>query len=335
LALGLSAGYTGVTKSITDRIPFLNQVSADVGATATVDIPNGATGSQIATILANAGVVGNASNFVREFTNNPDARRIGPGRFEIATRLSPAAAVTALLDPTNKVEIRLVVPEGFTVQQIIDRVDTAEDIPIAAVDLEAAIEDPAGLGIPVEVPDNNIEGWLFPATYVIADDETAVSLLTTMVTRTIQELNAQAVPEADRESTLIKASLVEREVRNDGDKPKVARAIFNRIAAGMPLQIDAAVAYGIGISGTQLTTANLQDASNPYNTYIHTGLTPTPISNPGSAAIKAVMHPADGSWLFWVTVNLDTGETLFSTTYEEHQQGVAQLREWQAKNPGH
>jgi len=127
---------------------------------------------------------------------------------------------------------------------------------------------------------------------------------------------------------------VEREARHDEDRPKVARAILNRIAANMTLDIDAAVAYGLGISGTQLTRAHLADPENPFNTYQHVGLPPAPIANPGAASIEAVTHPADGPWLFWVTVNLATGETKFTETYAEHQQYVAELRAWQAANPG-
>ena len=92
------------------------------------------------------------------------------------------------------------------------------------------------------------------------------------------------------------------------------------------------MAYGLGISGTQLTRAHLRDASNPFNTYQHLGLPPTPIANPGTAAIRAAMYPAEGSWIFWVTVNLDTGETIFTSTYADHQRYVAQLRAWQREN---
>jgi UPF0755 protein len=100
----------------------------------------------------------------------------------------------------------------------------------------------------------------------------------------------------------------------------------------MKLDIDAAVAYGLGKPGTQLTNDDKADSGNPYNLYLHTGLPPTPIANPGAGSIEAVTAPADGDWLFWVAVNLDTGETKFSETYEEHQQYVAELRAWEAEN---
>ena len=94
-------------------------------------------------------------------------------------------------------------------------------------------------------------------------------------------------------------------------------------------------AYGLGIPGTELTYADTSQAEppyNPYNSYKITGLPPTPIASPGEVSIDAVLNPADGPWLFWVTVNLDTGETKFAETFAEHQTYVDELREWQAAN---
>ena len=88
----------------------------------------------------------------------------------------------------------------------------------------------------------------------------------------------------------------------------------------MKLYIDASVAYGLNKSCTELTTADTEDPTNPYNTYVHPGLPPGPIASPGEASIDAVLHPADGPWKFWVTINLDTKETRFAETYDEQLQ---------------
>ena len=85
----------------------------------------------------------------------------------------------------------------------------------------------------------------------------------------------------------------------------------------MPLGMDSTVAYGFGINGSQLTDEQLQDGSNPYNTRVNKGLTPTPISNPGDSAIQAAMNPPEGKWLYFVTTNLKTGETKFVETEDE------------------
>ena len=153
-----------------------------------------------------------------------------------------------------------------------------------------------------------------------------------MTAQTVAVLTQKGVPQDQWATVLNKASLVEREARLPEDRPKVARAIENRLAKEMPLDIDSSVAYGLGKPGTGLTTADTQDANNPYNTYKHLGLPPTPIASPGAASIDAVLAPAEGDWLFWVTVNLDTGETLFATTYDEHLANVELLRAWQAEN---
>jgi len=157
-----------------------------------------------------------------------------------------------------------------------------------------------------------------------------------MVAKTISVLTEKGVTQDQWETVLIKASMVEREAKLDSDRPIMARAIQNRLDIEMPLQIDAVVAYGLGKSGTELTYADTRDAAppyNPYNVYKITGLPPTPIASPGAVSIDAVLHPADGPWLYWVAVNLDTGETKFAETYPEQQEHQQELREWQAANP--
>ena len=93
------------------------------------------------------------------------------------------------------------------------------------------------------------------------------------------------------------------------------------------------MAYGTGQKRVDTTSAERADASNLYNTYQHEGLPVGPISNPGDLAIDAALHPAEGTWLFFVTWNLDTGETIFSTTQSEHEAAVKKYREWSAENP--
>jgi UPF0755 protein len=153
-----------------------------------------------------------------------------------------------------------------------------------------------------------------------------------MVARTTALLTSKGVAQDQWETVLNKASIVEREGKLDEDRPKIARALQNRLDRGMLLQIDATVAYGAGVTGRSPNRAELDDASNLYNSYKHQGLPPTPIANPGEASIDAVITPADGPWLFWVTVNPDTGETKFAETYDEHQTYVDELRAWEDAN---
>jgi UPF0755 protein len=157
-----------------------------------------------------------------------------------------------------------------------------------------------------------------------------------MVDRMFQSLDAAGVAPQNRWNTVILASIVQREAGLKDDYPKVARVFLNRLAQGWDLQSDATVAYGTGHTNrVETTDAERADASNPYNTYAHPGLPVGPISNPGDLAINAVQHPADGSWMYFVTWTLKTGETIFSTTQAEHDAAVAKWQQWMKDNPGY
>lgn len=297
-----------------------------------VTVAAGDTGGAIGRTLHEAGVVATATAFTSAYAVNPAATSIQPGTYGLLLGMKASDAVNALLDQANRVSSRVTIPEGYNASQIYQRIYEVTTIPVD--ELKAAAADPAAIGLPVEA-NGNVEGWLFPATYEVEPGASAASVLAQMVERTTTLLAGKGVPQDQWEQVLIKASIVEREAKLDEDRPKVARAIQNRLDIEMALQIDAVVAYGLGISGTEVTTAQTGQAQppyNPYNVYKVTGLPPTPIASPGEPSIDAVLNPADGPWLFWVTVNLDTGETKFSEKYDEHQEYVNELRAWQAAN---
>jgi UPF0755 protein len=141
------------------------------------------------------------------------------------------------------------------------------------------------------------------------------------------------VPEEDRLTVLTKASLVQAEASSPEDMAKVARVLENRLSDGMPLQLDTTVNYANGKGGITTTAEDRQNPS-PYNTYVHEGLPPGPITNPGEEAISAVQNPAKGPWRFFVVVNPDSGETRFAETAEQHQQNVLLFQQWLRENPG-
>lgn len=294
-----------------------------------VTIAPGSTGYDMAVVLESADVVASQEAFVEAFKTNPSAGQIQAGSFTMLTQMDAESAVSRLVANDSRAETKLTIPEGYIVDQVVER---AASVTGNSVDeYNAAMEDTEARGLPAEA-DGSYEGWLFPTTYLLAPDSTPETVIAQMVTQTTLELDARDVAVEDREIVLNKASLVEREAKAVEDRPKMARAIENRLDDGQRLQIDASVAYGLGIPGTELTRADTEDPSNEYNLYQQAGLPPTPIANPGGASIDAVLNPADGDWLFWTTVNLDTGETKFANTFEEHQQNVAELREWQAAN---
>ena len=180
-----------------------------------------------------------------------------------------------------------------------------------------SVIDGGGDGILPSEAGGKFEGWFEPGTYD-AQNKSAEDIIKAMVEARIAKLDKLGVPTgSDRERILIIASIAESEVGSEQYYGKVARVILNRIDAGMPLGMDTTVAYGLGISASQLTDDQLNDSSNPYNTRINKGLPPTPISNPGDGAITAAMDPPEGKWLYFVTTNLKTGETKFVETEDE------------------
>jgi UPF0755 protein len=317
---------------MTGDLPFFGAAAEDYpgpgGEPVQVVIPEGATGGQMGAVLAEADVVASSEAFTQAFGQNPAAAGIQPGTYQLLGQMKASDAVAALVK-NEKVQTDVTIPEGYTVAQVVERI--ASVTTITGDELTAALDEPASIGLPKQAG-GNAEGWLFPKTYSVQPDDDATSLLSTMVGQTKSELESLGVAKSDWQSTLIEASLVEREGKHDEDRPRIARAIDNRLGSDMPLQIDAAVAYGLGISGTELTRDHTKDPDNPYNTYVHEGLPPGPIANPGAASIEATVAPADGDWLFWVTVNLETGETKFAKTFAEHQKNVDELRAWEKEN---
>lgn len=297
----------------------------------TIVINPGDTGAQIATTLYEAGIVASEGAFREAFDAHPDAARIQPGTYQLLLEMKAELAVRALLDPKSKVSIKITIPEGFTAEEIFRRISevTLKDVE----EIRAAAGDAAAIGLPAEAG-GNVEGWLFPTTYQVEPDTTASEILAQMVAKTIETLTSKGVPQDRWKDVLTKASLVEKEAVLNEDRPVMARVIENRLAQGWPLQIDATLVYALGKPGNELTKAELDDASNPYNSRKLTGLPPTPIGSPGVPSIDAVLAPAEGSWMFWVTVNLDTHETKFATTHDEFLQYKAEYQAWLAENRG-
>jgi len=318
--VGPSLTSTGSTSSVSD-FPGPGQGSVEVA------VASGDTGTAIGATLKDKGVVATTKAFTQAFAANPDAPSIQPGTYTLSLQMKASDAVAALLDPASRVSLKLTVQEGLTVKGILAKINSLTGIPTA--DLDAAAADTAALGLPAQAG-GNLEGWLRPLTYQVEPGATATSLLQPMVAKTVEMLTAKGVAPDQWETVLIKASIVEREAKRDEDRPKIARAIENRLAIGKSLEIDSTTSYML--DGRPPTTDENWDQSNPYSTYVRTGLPPGPIASPSEKSIDAVLSPADGPWLFWVAVNLDTGETKFATTFDEHTANVAELRAWQAAN---
>lgn len=297
-------------------------------------ILEGDTGSSISPRLHEAGVTMNEDSFYDYMIRENQAPTFYPGTYRLQERMTSEAALEVLRNPENKVESTAQLREGLTVEVSLEII--AEGVGIPLEDLQAATADPAAYG----VPSDSLEGWLFPATYTFPPETTAEDVIRTMVNRTIESLDGAGVPEADRQRILTIASIIQREARFENDFYRVSRVIQNRLDPANPethgyLQMDSTAQYGYGEmhDGTASSSEEALQDDNPWNTYRHTGLPAGPIANPGDLAIDAAMHPAEGPWLYFVTVNLETGETVFTESYEEHLRAVEQWRDWCSDNP--
>ena len=307
---------------------------AATGEDVIVMIHDGNGGSEIAATLVEEGVVKSFDAFYSILLQTTPEPVFQPGAYQLKTKMVASTALDALLDEDTRLNQTVIVPEGTAAVDVLAAISEGTDIPLA--DLQAAAANVAQFGLPAEA--TTLEGFLFPATYTFSPGETAEVALQTMVNRQYEALDAAGVAVAERWSTIVFASLIQREAGLRDDYYKVSRVFLNRLDpaqwdSGL-LQSDATVAYGTGKTHLVTTTdAERADADNVYNTYAHPGMVIGPISNPGDLAIDAALHPVDGSWLFFVTINLDSGETAFSTTVEEHDAAVIVWQNWMREHP--
>lgn len=286
-------------------------------------IQPGDIGSDVATNLVDAGVTMTFDAFYDLLLADPSIQ-FQPGTYPLEEEMSAQAALDVLADAENIITIRALVREGLRAGEVIAALSEATGVPLE--DYEAVIADPQALGVPEEAP--NIEGYLFPATYTFEPGLTALDHVQRLVDETFSRLDARGVAVEDRHRVLTIASLIQREARLEEDFYRVSRVIQNRLAIDMMLQFDSATQYGAGDTGSVWSSAEALGDDNPYNTYAITGLPIGPIAAPGDVALDAALAPAEGEWLYFVTIDLRTGETQFSNTLAEHEQGVERLREW-------
>jgi UPF0755 protein len=271
---------------------------------------------------------------VQAFSSNPDAAEIEPGSYRMNTEMSSSSALSRLLDPESLAGIRVSIPEGMRMSTIFEKLEKETGIPVE--DFEKAAKNYTDYGIP-ENPADSPEGYLWPGRYDIPEDATAGEVLQMMSDRMQSELEKRGVEPEDQHELLTKASIAEKEARDSDDFGKVIRTIDNRLegvgeAKGNPmkLQLDSTVAYATD-TDTISTTDKQRATDSPYNTYKYEGLPIGPIANPGAETIDAALDPPKGKWLYWVTVNTDTGETKFAETHAEHEKNVKEWQEWAAK----
>jgi uncharacterized YceG family protein len=309
-----------------------------------VEIPKGASSARIGSILARDGVV--SSGFFFELRAFLEGKRghLHSGRFQLKRNMSYAAAIQALSAPPPAIiPVKVVIPEGFSRVQIARRAqaDTLSGDYLAA-SKRSPLLDPRRYGAPSGR--SSLEGFLFPATYELSAGES--------VTRLVEEQLAAFMlrfgPRTEARARTLRvspyqlltiASMVEREARVARDRPLIAAVIYNRLRTGMALGVDATTYYALALRDgpaayeRELSAADLR-LESPYNTRLHTGLPPTPISNPGVESIEAAAHPARVPYLYYVAAPDGCGEHVFSSSYAQFLTAAAAYQAALRRNGG-
>jgi UPF0755 protein len=254
--------------------------------------------------------------------------KLKSGTYTFQTPITPKSLVQAIefQIPQPKVTASLTVPEGWTLSQILERIRT---IPLADPEkLDGLLNQPVFLAS-FPRPLTFLEGFFYPSTYFFYEDSPSSEVV---LRAGVDEFFKRLPPHYEEslkdkgltlEEGVIFASLIERESSLEEEKPKIAEVIWNRLKAGIPLGVDASILYGLGSGTTQLTTANLQDASNPYNTRIHKGLPPTPIGSPSLSSLLSLLEPTRFGYYYYVLAEYGAKKHVFAGTLKEHNRNVA------------
>ncbi len=317
--------FIGFTIYNLARTWFSNQLDpeGEPGAEIAVSIPAGATTNEIASILESSGVIPN-STFWRFYVQYRDHGNFQAGDYTMQENMSADESIAVLDGGPAKIEYgEFLLREGLWVSEIL--AETANQIPnVTEADLRAALD--SGQLEPRYRPPGQTswEGLLFPAKYFIEDDITPIEVLNKMnnefatVTGELGYGGAERKHGLSAYEVIIIASLVEAEAKTDADRPKIARVIYNRLAQGTRIDIDATLIYGKGLEigpaarREPLTRSDL-DTAGPYNTR-HSesnGLPPTPIAAPGRKSLEAAMNPVEGPWLFYVLADAEGNHAFF------------------------
>lgn len=326
LALILLAVAVALAAILGTTVWLLLDPPGGPGDPVTVRIPRGASVASIGDGLAEAGVVPNASAF-RLYVRVTGAGPFQAGEYRIPQRSGVPDAIRALDRGPRQRYLRLALPPGLTLAMVAARVG---ELPgrSAARFLELAADGSVRSRFqPPEV--TSLEGLTWPDTYYVAEGEDEAVILRRIVDRYDAQVRRLGIPRAAaaRGETVytatIVASLIQGEAGVERDRPLISAVIANRLAAGMPLQIDATLLFARGDRGP-LTDADFS-RPGPYNTYRVGGLPPTPIMTVSAASLNAAVAPAAVPYRYYVLTDRD-GSHRFAVTYEEHLANIADAR---------
>ena len=316
-------GFTNLMGSVIDRFT-VEDYDGPGGEPTIIVIEAGDTGEDVARKLLEADVIKSFDAIYRDML--AVELTLYPGHYEFPTQIPGAKALEILLAGENRVVITTTIPEGLQVVEIVPIL--ARDLEISEEDLYSVIADRDD-----ELPGPTLEGYLFPAAYTFDPGVSAEMVIDTLLARMAVELEGYGLALEDSLEALTLASMIQMEGRIEEDFFKISTVFNNRLDRNIALQSDPTVKYYYEGSIDSFQEG-MADTDNPYNTYVYPGLPPGPISSPGALAIDAALNPAPGDWLYFVAINLATGETVFSETLYEHEKAAELYRQWLRDNPG-
>ena len=279
-----------------------------------VSIPEGAGAGKAAAELKKEGVILSSTWFRLLVKVTGTGKRLMPGEYSLREKMSAEEALWRLTHSTYVSSIRVVLPEGWRMEQIAERLE-ANGVTPAAQFLELARAQ-------------KLEGYLFPSTYHLKKNmppQEVVNLLKYEFDRQTAPLFSKGFPQGlDERKALIIASIVEREAVDDSERPLIAAVYINRFRRGMPLEADPTTQYALGYWKKALTYKDLKFKS-PYNTYVVGGLPPGPICNPGYSSIAATLAPANLDALYFVADR--KGKHIFNSNFEDHKKAKRRVEQ--------
>ena len=274
-----------------------------------VEIPNGATGSQIATILFDSGIVKSSQAYFRVAVGDARSQKVAPGSHRMTLKISARQALDQLLDP-DRIPNLIRVAEGAWKSEVEKAFITYGFTQQEVKKAFSLLKLPKGF--------SKSEGLIFPAQYSFPQGTSAQAAAQSMIDRFSDDPYGRKLLQGNKDFSaqqlLTIASIVQAESTNE-DFSKVARVIYNRLNIGMPLQMDSTVHFIMQARGDIFLSRKSTTLNSPYNTYRKFGLPPGPISSPSSDAIKATLEPVQGDWLYFITVA--PGDTRFTASFDE------------------
>lgn len=289
-----------------------------------VEILPGSSSMRIGRQLKEAGVIRSQYAFDAMRWWHRGTLKAGTYRFD---HPAPVMEVYDQIRRGETYAIEVTIPEGSNIFDIGARLEQAGFGPKSQ--FVSLARQQASLVADIDPDAKTLEGYLFPDTYRLGPKLKMPEIAATMVKR-FRQAAAQIGLNRDFHRTVTLASLVERETAVEGERPLVASVFVNRLQKDMPLMTDPSVIYGLQTQNAWRGTIYASDLQRdtPYNTYMHAGLPPGPIANPGVKALKAAMQPADTEYLYFVAAGQDPrGKSLFAATLEEHNRNVAEYRD--------